>query len=207
MKRPPVASLALCAVLAAALPAVPLPAAARDDDHDIAVEVCNNAGTVSVAVSFHVAVPPREAWDVLTDFDHMTGVVSNLETSRVVGTSGDKLLVLQKGKASRGPLSFAFENLREVELMPFEEISGRLVSGNLKAMHGTTRLAPEGDGTRVVNHGEFIPDVWIPPIVGVALIESETRKQFAEMRSEMLRRSRAAAATEPAHTGARAAAD
>jgi hypothetical protein len=33
-----------------------------------------------------------------------------------------------------------------------------------------------------------VPKAWLPPIVGVAVIESETRKQFAEFAVEMLKR-------------------
>jgi hypothetical protein len=51
------------------------------------------------------------------------------------------LTVRQKGKVTRGPLSFAFDNVREVELVPVAEIRSRLVSGDLKASFFTTRIA------------------------------------------------------------------
>jgi hypothetical protein len=41
----------------------------------------------------------------------------------------------------------------------------------------------------VVNSGRYTPRVWVPPLIGIALIEAETRKQFGEIRAEMLRRS------------------
>jgi len=31
--------------------------------------------------------------------------------------------------------------------------------------------------------------VWVPPLIGPAVIEAETRKQFEEIRAEILRRS------------------
>jgi len=31
--------------------------------------------------------------------------------------------------------------------------------------------------------------MWVPPYIGPAVIEAETRKQFGEVRTEMLRRS------------------
>ena len=39
-----------------------------------------------------------------------------------------------------------------------------------------------------MHHGEYVPKAWLPPMIGVAVIESETRKQFAEFAAEMLRR-------------------
>lgn len=52
----------------------------------------------------------------------------------------------------------------------------------------TTRLAAEGGETRITNRGRFIPGRWIPPLIGTAVLETETRKQFAEFRAEILRR-------------------
>ncbi len=46
------------------------------------------------------------------------------------------------------------------------------------------------DGTQVhiLNSGRFVPNVWVPPVVGPSVIEAETRKQFDEIRTEILRR-------------------
>ena len=60
--------------------------------------------------------------------------------------------------------------------------------GSMRKMIGTTRLIPESTGTRIVSHGEFIPNVWVPPGIGPIFIEAETRKQFQELREEILRR-------------------
>jgi hypothetical protein len=36
--------------------------------------------------------------------------------------------------------------------------------------------------------------MWVPPLIGPAMIEAETRKQFGEIRTEILRRSERRAA-------------
>jgi len=59
----------------------------------------------------------------------------------------------------------------------------------MKGSAFTTRLFGEEDETRITNHGRFLPDRWIPPLIGTAVLEAETRKQFAEFRAEILRRS------------------
>jgi hypothetical protein len=161
---------------------------------DISVHVEKAGDRVLVRVSLLVETSPERAWSVLTDYDHMSRFVSNVHSSTVLSRSGNTLEVAQKGKASRGPLSISFDNVREVVLVPGREIRSRMIRGDLKSSEFTTRIAPEGSGTRVVNEGEFIPDRWVPPFVGPALIEAETRKQWQELREEMLRRQGAPAA-------------
>jgi hypothetical protein len=163
-------------------------AAATVEDDKISVVVRQHADTVNVDVRLRVGVAPPVVWDVLTDFDHLVGVISNLESSKILSRSGTSIVVEQRGKATRGLVSFAFDTVREVELKPFEEIRSHLISGTLKKSEGLTRLTSDGDGTLIENHGEFIPNISLPPIIGVQLIEAETRKQFGEMRDEMLRR-------------------
>ena len=152
------------------------------DQRDISVVVKVSGDTVTIDANLHVAASPEEVWGVLTDFDHMAQIVTNLQASRVVSRSATKVIVAQDGRASFGLVSFSFDTVREVELKPFAEIHARLIRGSMRKMEGTTHLIPESAGTRIVSHGEFIPDVWVPPIIGPNFIEAETRKQFAEMR-------------------------
>ena len=76
--------------------------------------------------------------------------------------------------------------------MPLQEIRSKMISGDMKSSEFTTRISSEGTRTRVVNKGQYLPKVWVPPVVGPAFIEAETRKQFQELRLEMLRRKAAA---------------
>jgi hypothetical protein len=91
-------------------------------------------------------------------------------------------------------LTITFDNVREVELRPFTEVRSRLISGDLKASAFTTRLVEVDGLVHIVNSGRYTPKMWVPPVVGPALIEAETRKQFAEIRTEILRRSERRAA-------------
>jgi hypothetical protein len=163
-------------------------AATGEDDNRITVVVHQHDDAVHVDVRFRVGVHPPEAWDVLTDFDHLVGVVTSLESSKILSRSGTSIVVHQRGKATRGLLTFGFDTIREVKLTPYEEIRSHLISGTLKMSEGLTQLSSDGDGTLIVNHGEFTPNFTLPPILGVQFIEAETRKQFGELRDEMLRR-------------------
>ena len=76
----------------------------------------------------------------------------------------------------------------EVRLTPYEKLQGRMVSGTMKKGESVTRLFAEAGGTRVVYHLESIPDVWLPPLIGRALVEYETRARFRQLVDEIARR-------------------
>jgi len=40
--------------------------------------------------------------------------------------------------------------------------------------------------------------MWVPPVIGTAFLESETRKQFHELRNEIMRRTTPTKASMPA---------
>lgn len=175
-------------VLAAAL-LVSLPATVTAADNaDIAVEVRKEGETIHVRVDCPVKAPPAVAWEVMTDYDGMAKFISNLTQSTVRMRMGNRMQVFQKGKASRGPLSIAFENLRELELVPKSEIRSKIIAGDTMPAQFVTRIEERGGITHVVHTGSYTPSMWVPPGIGPALIEAETRKQYGEYRAEMLRR-------------------
>ncbi|MEP6997667.1 MAG: SRPBCC family protein [Betaproteobacteria bacterium] len=163
-------------------------------DEDIVVHASKDGAEIVVDVDCPVRAPALTVWGVLTDYDNMTSFISNLQYSRVQSRVENLLRVHQTGKATRGPLSFTFDNVREVELLPFTEVRSRLISGDLKASAFTTRIVDVDGLIHIINSGRYTPKVWVPPLIGPALIEAETRKQFGEIRTEILRRSERRAA-------------
>ena len=159
-----------------------------DSDKAIDVAVRIQGDEAIVDVNFHVGVTPREAWAVMTDYDHATAFISKLEKSVVLSRTDELLLVSQKGTMGYGPFSLTLETLTEIRLTPFEKMQSRLISGNMKKSESTTRLIPDATGTRVVFHLESIPDVWMPPIIARALVEFEARARFRQLVEEMRRR-------------------
>ena len=178
--------LRIVAVLALAL----LPAAGwAAMDKDIEVRVKKNGPEVVVDVDCPVNTSVAVAWEVLTDYDHMSEFLSNVQSSSVQSRDGRMLQVYQTGKATRGLLSISFENLRAVELVPYQEIRSRLISGDMKASAFTTRIVDDGIVVRIIHSGRYTPKIWVPPVIGPTLIEDETRRHFGELRTEILRRS------------------
>lgn len=172
--------------------ALPLLAiAAPGDTRDIIVRANKAGDSIVVEVDCPVAAPRAVIWDVLTDYDNMAKFVSNLDQSAVRARMGNRLQVFQKGKASRGPISIAFENVREIELVPQTAIESKMVSGDIMPAAFTTRIEVAGSTLHIVHAGSYTPSVWVPPVIGTALIEAETRKQYGEIRDEILRRATA----------------
>ena len=154
----------------------------------IAVQVRMLDPEVIVDVSFQVPVAPRAAWAVMIDYDHATEFISKLEKSVILSRSDKMLLVSQKGTMGWGPFSVPIETVTEVQLFPYEKLHGRMVSGSMKKNESTTRLSAVEGGTRVDYHLESIPDVWLPPLIGRAIVEYETRARFTQLVEEILRR-------------------
>lgn len=177
---------ALLVVLAAsALEAAPIVGFADD----IAVTARKDGDAVLVSVDCPVRAPRAIVWGVLTDYDHMARFVTNLQVSEVRARKGDTLQVYQSGRAQRGLISVSFENVREISLVPQLEIRSRMISGTLKSSEFTTRIIEDGNELHILNSGRFVPNMWVPPLIGPAVIEAETRKQFEEIRAEIVRRS------------------
>lgn len=153
------------------------------------VAVNKQGDHVSIDVDFHVAASPQQAWEVLTDYDHMSEFLASLQSSHIIARHGAHWQIAQAGSARRGPLAFKFDSVRDIELAPFDRITSRQISGSMKKFEAVTRLSADGDGTRIQYHADSVPDSFIPPIIGPAFIETESRHQFEEMRTEILRRS------------------
>ncbi len=154
----------------------------------LSVEVRMHGREVFVDVDFHVRATPQEVWAVLTDYDHATEFISKLEKSVILSRTKDTLLVSQKGWMGYGPFSVPLETVTEIHLTPYEKMQSHLVSGNLRKSEATTRLIADASGTRVVYHLEAIPDVWLPPLIGRAMVEFEARSRFRQVIAEILRR-------------------
>lgn len=162
--------------------------ALADSDEAIDLGVRIQDDEVFVDVSFHVRATPQEVWTVITDYEHATAFISKLEKSVVLSRTEDRLVVSQKGTMGYGPFSVAIETVTEVRLTPYEKLQARMISGNLKKNESTTWLVADASGTRLAYHLESIPQVWIPPIIGRAVVELETRARFLQVRDEILRR-------------------
>ncbi|MDP2881145.1 MAG: SRPBCC family protein [Azonexus sp.] len=167
-----------------AFAAAPPTGGLEDDD----VEVDYRDGTYFAGLAFVVAASPAVVIDVLTDFNHMVGIVPNLVSSQIVSRQGNVFVIKQRGKANFGPFSFPFESLRQIELLPDGRILGRALGGSTKHMRSELRVQAQGHGTRVDYQIEVVPDRWLPSGLGVPFMRHEMAEQFTALIHEMERR-------------------
>lgn len=162
--------------------------AAQTHDGDIAVQVKKDGAVFVVNAELTVTASIDEVWDVLTDFDHMAQMLSNVDASQIVKRDGDVFEVMQRSHVSFGLLRVALESLRQVELVPKREIRSRLLKGDVKSSDYSTRIAEDGVGVRIFVHGKFVAGVLSAPIITADAVASQTRWQYQELRDEILRR-------------------
>ena len=184
------ARLALSSLRRAALPIVAsFLAAGAAASERIAVKVEKAGQRVTVDVVVHADVPVAQAWTVFTDYEAMPAFLKNVTQSRVLGRDGNSVTVEQAGAVRVAFMRFAFHAVRHVELAPMREIRSGQVSGDFKEYVSTTTFTPtEKGGVRIHHHGRYVPKAWIPPLIGPALIEAETRRQYEQFLAEIERR-------------------
>lgn len=157
---------------------------------EVVVAVSEAGEAFVVEATIRVPVAQRVAWEVLVDFDHMTGILNNLTASRVAARQGNVLVVRQEGVARFGLFSYAFKVEREIRLEPMKRILTRNLTGSLKRMESEVRLAPDGKGqaTQIAYRAEFVFDSVIAGLFGASFLHHEVEEQFRLMAAEMVRR-------------------
>ncbi len=170
---------------ALALGAAVLPAAWAQE---MTVKVERRGDAVVLDVEAQVPASVADTWAVLTDYEHMPAFMPSVKASTVLSRQGNHLELAQTGEARFAFMRFSFSSVRAVDLLPMREIRSYLISGDFKSFDSTTRLVDQGTGTLIVHHGEYVTKTWVPPIVGTATMEAETKKQYGQLIAEILRR-------------------
>ena len=180
----PLRSVLAGIVLVAATAAVAAPPGPKD----INVRVERDGNTFTVAAELTVAANGDEVWDVLTDFDHMAQILSNVDASRIANRDGNRFEVVQKSHASAGLIRMSMDSVRQVELTPKREIRSRLVKGDLKSSDFQTLVNDEGALTRVTVNGKFVAGALGGAAITSETVQAQTQRQYQELREEILRR-------------------
>ena len=157
-------------------------------DPTIAVDVAQAGEGFIVDATMDVLVPQATAWDVLTDFDHMAAILSNVKASKVTRRDGNIWIVRQEGVARFGLLAFSFESEREMRLEPTKRILAKSLSGTLKRMESETKIAPIDQGIQIKYHAELVPDSALARMFGASFVRHEVEEQFLTMGREMMQR-------------------
>jgi hypothetical protein len=178
------AILWLCAVAALTMPAL----ASQSGDQDIDVHVRKEHAAFDISFEFTVPATIEQTWNVFADYEHMAQILSNMDSSRIVSRDGNRLTVAQTSHGKVGPVHISVDGIREIVLTPFSEIRSHLVKGDLKASDFTTSLHADGAVTRVTVKGKLVAAAWVAWALSAETVAAQTRRQYQELRNEVLRR-------------------
>jgi ribosome-associated toxin RatA of RatAB toxin-antitoxin module len=138
-----------------------------------------------------VSASPELVKSVVQDYGHYAGYIKPFDKSRVVGKSGDKTDVYLEVPILKGAAKIwavvRFDAPKKVG--DTEVITGNMVKGNVKQMHGVWKLrrTPEND-TELKFEFLIVPNVPVPD----SLLSSEARgaafKAVSGLKGEALKR-------------------
>ena len=155
----------------------------------IDVQVDKRGDIVVVDVQVRTSIEPHLAWAVLTDYEHMPRYVTAVKSSTVRHTGPHSLEVDQVVETRVAFMDIKVSSVRNVELTPPREVRSNLLRGDFKRYEFVTRVEPQaGGGTLITHHGEYVPNAWLPPMIGPAVIRQQTEQQYRELIAEMERR-------------------
>lgn len=133
-------------------------------------------------------VTPREAWDVLVDFDTWASFVPNMTFSRIVAREDKVLRVEQRGEMKWGPVTEPFATVREVQLTPLESMRSTSVAGATPREQSLTRFKEVPAGTEIWHRAEIVFDTWMPDRVAEIVLQKIMQERYEAIVAEMVRR-------------------
>jgi ribosome-associated toxin RatA of RatAB toxin-antitoxin module len=157
-------------------------------EQPISVRTARDGEFVTVSASALMRVDPGVAWAVLSDYDHLSKFIPDMESSRVLSREGNKLRVEQRGDVGflfyREPVNV----LLEVDEEPPRLIVARSISGNVKGLETRYELHSSSAGVRLDYTGRFVPAFSIPPLIGMPIVSRLIERRFRAMVEEIQRR-------------------
>ena len=161
---------------------------ANKNQGDIRIVIHNDGEKIVVNAYYTVTANSQLVWDTLTDFDNLSRFISGVRSSKITNRTGNTLRVAQTAEIRLSGVSFDFESIGEVNLVPFKEFTTRMISGNMSKMHETTKITSDGDQTHISYHADIVPNMWILRYIGHTFIEAEVRERLQQIRNEIIRK-------------------
>lgn len=157
---------------------------------DIELDSSRTGDEVQVHVKMRVQVPVAVAWEVMTDYDHASGFIHNLRSSRSEVTGNQRKKVTQIGWTGVGGFGMTIKTVYGVMLdLDRWQVSGDLLSGDLKSMKMQARLNPAGAEQTTLDYRVTTdPGPWVPGFLAEQVMRNQASESFADLATEMVRR-------------------
>jgi ribosome-associated toxin RatA of RatAB toxin-antitoxin module len=163
-------------------------AAAQEPQRAVNFSAVREGAFIKVSASVELPVDPALAWAVLTDYDHYAGFISGLSESKVLDRNPDGVVIEQKGELGVMFFKQSVHTRMLVTELPPASVVSRGIDGSFKDLTGRYDLQPAGSAVRLVYSGSFVPDFFLPPLIGMAVVRYALEKNFSELAAEIVRR-------------------
>lgn len=154
----------------------------------LTIEVGRDGDFITVVASARLKADPHIAWEVLSNYDDLARFIPDMSSSRVVKRDAGGLVVEQKGELGFLFFRRAIEVTMAVSEEPQRRIDARAISGNMKDMEARYELLPSEKGLKLAYYGRFIPDFFLPPLIGIPIVRRSLERRFRAMAEEIERR-------------------
>lgn len=136
-----------------------------------------------------VAVSPQRAWQVLTDYESMVGLMPDIKQAKVLSRQGNRLELAQTYQA---PYTFGLRIKARLAITenPPRSMSYRLISGDrIKDLQGTWTITPVAGGVKLQHRIQLEPDLpdFLRPTY-FELNEANLKQSMEILRDQMERR-------------------
>lgn len=159
-----------------------MPAMAQLPKLEVAVKRADAGKDIGfeVTASGTVRASPAEVWKVLTDYESMPDYVPDLESSKVVSRSGNRVIVEQFGIARFLFFQRPIHLVVQVREEAMSQIDIGLVTGDMKTYACRWELAPVPDtgGTHITYTGKLVPKFYVPAMLGTKIIRADIERMM-----------------------------
>ncbi len=160
---------------------------ARTDESAVAVE--NRGGDCGVHGAFIVHTRGAIAWEVLTDYDGLSGFVTSMHSSRVEQGDFGRKFVRQEAVAKVFFIRRRMRVLLEIQEVPKRRIGFQDVLGkDFRSYVGAWKLSDVTGGTKVEYELVAVPRSAAGRTLCRKLLRDTAQELLEQVRAEMLRR-------------------
>jgi hypothetical protein len=176
--RSPLAGLLLFSTLLFSM--LVFPARAGDI---LSSDVTLEAGQYAVTIEAAINAPLNVVYRSITDYNNLATINPSIEESRVLLVmSPDRHRVRSVIKVCILIFCKRVVQVQDVTRVDARTVDAVTVPGDSDFRYGVARwqLTPAGEATRLHFTQEFIPDFWVPPIIGTWLIQRKLLQEVTE---------------------------
>jgi hypothetical protein len=176
--RSPLAGLLLFSTLLFSM--LVFPARAGDI---LSSDVTLEAGQYAVTIEAAINAPLNVVYRSITDYNNLATINPSIEESRVLLVmSPDRHRVRSVIKVCILVFCKRVVQVQDVTRVDARTVDAVTVPGDSDFRYGVARwqLTPAGEATRLHFTQEFIPDFWVPPIIGTWLIQRKLLQEVTE---------------------------